>query len=75
MIRKILVASVGLVQVMIGVSSIVFSYVFHNELFGFQVFFGLSLEEKSLYLVVFLVIGLFSLLSGILFIQEWRDSI
>jgi hypothetical protein len=75
MIRKILVASVGLAQVMIGVSAIVFSYIFHYELFGFQFFFGLPLEEKSLYLVVFLMIGLFSLLSGILFIQKWRDAI
>lgn len=75
MIRQTLVTSIGLIQVMIGVSSIVFSYIFHYELFGFQIFYNLSPEEKSLYLVLFLAIGLFSLISGILFIQEWRDSI
>ena len=75
MIRQTIGATIGLVQVMIGVSSIIFSYVFHYELFGFQIFLNLSPEEKSLYLVLFLAIGLFSLISGILFIQKWRDSI
>ena len=75
MIRQTIVTAVGLLQVVIGVSSIVFSYVFHYELFGFQIFLNLSTEEKSLYLVLFLAVGLFSLISGILFIQEWRDSI
>lgn len=75
MVRQTLVTFFGLVQVMIGVSTIVFSYIFHYELFGFQIFLNLSPEEKSLYLVLFLAIGLFSLISGILFIQEWRDSI
>lgn len=75
LVRQTLVTFFGLVQVMIGVSTIVFSYIFHYELFRFQIFFNLSPEEKSLYLVLFLAIGLFSLISGILFIQEWRDSI
>ena len=75
MLRQTLVTSIGLVQVMIGVSSIVFSYIFHYEFFGFQIFLNVSIEEKALYLILFLAIGVFSLISGILFIQEWRDSI
>lgn len=68
-------AAVGMVQVIIGVSSIVFAYIFHYNIFDFQIAFNLSLEETSFYLLVFLAVGLFSLISGLFFIQEWRSSV
>jgi hypothetical protein len=75
MIRKILVAAIGMVQIIIGVSSIVFTYIFHYNMFDFQIVFNLSLEEISFYLLLFLAVGLFSLISGLFFIQEWRSSV
>jgi hypothetical protein len=74
MMRKILVGAIGMVQVVIGVSSIVFTYIFHSNMFDFQAVFNLSLEEVSFYLLLFLTVGIFSLISGLFFIQEWRSS-
>lgn len=75
MMRKTLVAAVGMAQVMIGVSSLVFIYILHYDQFDVQVVFNLSMEETSLYVLLFLAFGLFSLISGLLFIQEWRSSV
>jgi hypothetical protein len=74
-IRKILVATVGIAQVMIGFSSIVFIYILNFDLFDFRAAFNISMEEVSLYALLFLVFSLFSLISGFLFIQEWRSLV
>lgn len=68
-------AAVGMLQIIIGVSSIVFTYIFHYNMFDFQIVFNLSLEEISFYMLLFLAVGLFSLISGLFFIQEWRSSV
>jgi hypothetical protein len=75
MMGKILMAAVGMAQVIIGVSSIVFIYIFQNNMFDFQAIINLSTEQTSFYLLLFLAVGLFSLISGLFFIQKWRSSI
>jgi hypothetical protein len=74
MMRKKIVGAVGIIQVIIGVSSIVFTYIFHYNMFDFHAVFNFSLEEASFYLLLFLIVGIFSLISGLFFIQEWRSS-
>jgi len=73
MIRKIFVAAIGMMQVIIGVSSIFFIYIFYSHMFNFQIISTLPIEQTSFYLLLFLVVSFFSLISGLLFIQEWRS--
>lgn len=75
MMRKILVATIGIVQVIIGISSIIFVYLYNYDKFDFPVIFNLPPEETSFYLLIFLAFCLFSLISGLSFIQEWRNLV
>jgi polyferredoxin len=73
MIRKVFVAAVGVAQVMIGALSILFTYIFHSDLFNVQATFWIPTKNVSLYVLLFLVFSLFSLISGLSFVQEWRS--
>ncbi len=75
MMRKTFAAVVGMAQVVIGALSILFTYILHYDLFNVQAMFWIPAENVSLYVLLFLVFGLFSLISGISFIQEWRSYI
>lgn len=74
MMRKKIVGAIGIIQVIIGISSIVFTYIFHYNMFDFHSVFNFSSDEASFYLLLFLIVGIFSLISGLFFIQEWRRS-
>lgn len=75
MIRKTFAAIVGMVQVGIGALSILFTYILHRDLFDVQAMFHIPMENVPLYVLLFLVLGLFSTISGFSFIQEWRSYI
>lgn len=75
MIRKILAAAIGMIQLSMGVSLIVFVYIFHNNLFNFQDLLSIPLEQISFYMLFLTAIGFFSVISGLSFIQEWRKAI
>ena len=72
MIRKIFVAAVGITQVAIGFFSFILIYILHYNIFNFQTMFNISIENLPLY-VLLLFFGLFSMLSGFSFIQEWQS--
>ena len=74
MVRKILVAAIGLLQIGIGISLIIFIYFFYNNLFDFQIIFNIPSEYSSFYVLLLVGVGIFSLISGLTFIQEWRGS-
>lgn len=74
MVRKTLVAIIGLLQIVIGISLIIFIYIFYNNLFDFQIIFNIPSEYASFYVLLLVGVGIFSLISGLSFIQEWRSS-
>jgi len=73
MIRKTFAAILGMLQVGIGASSIIFTYFLHRDLFDIQDMFRVPMENVPLYVLLFFVLGLFSTISGVSFIQEWRS--
>ena len=75
MIRKILAAAIGMIQISIGISSIVFIYIFYNNLFDFHDVFNIPMEQISFYMLFLTAIGLFSVISGLSLVQEWRNAI
>lgn len=75
MIRKTFAAAVGTAQVVIGALLILFTYVLHYDLFNVQSMFRIRIENAPLYALLLLIVGLFSLVSGLSFIQEWRSYV
>ena len=75
MIRKTFAAAVGMAQVVIGALSILFTFILHYDLFNVQSMFSIPVENVPLYVLLFLVFALFSMISGLSFIQEWRSYI
>ena len=75
MIRKTFAATTGAAQVVISALSILFAYILHSDLFDVQAMFRIPMENVSLYALLFLVFGLFSMISGLSFIQEWRSQL
>jgi hypothetical protein len=75
MIRKTIAAATGAAQVVISALSILFAYILHSDLFDVQAMFRIPMENVSLYALLFLVFGLFSMISGLSFIQEWRSHL
>ena len=73
MIRKTFAVILGVVQVGIGASSILFTYILHRDLFYVQAMFRIPMENVPLRVLLLLVFGLFSTISGFSFIQEWRS--
>jgi len=74
MIRKTFAATTGAAQVVISALSILFAYILHSDLFDVQALFRISTENVSLFTLLFLVFGLFSLISGLSFMQEWQSQ-
>ena len=75
MVRKTFVAAVGMAQVVISAFSILFAHILNYDLFNVQAMFRITIENAPLYALLFLVFGLFSMISGLSFIQEWRSDI
>jgi hypothetical protein len=73
MIRKAFAAAVGTAQVMIGALLIIYTYVLYYDLFNVQSTFRIPIENAPLYALLLLIFGLFSLVSGLSFIQEGRS--
>jgi len=71
--RRILVAIVGTVQSMIGVLTIIFASILYIDLFGLQAWLNVTAEFLPLHMLVLLVFGFFSILSGLLLVCE-EDS-
>jgi hypothetical protein len=71
--RRILVAMVGTVQGLIGVLSVVSAYALYIDLFGFQEWLDVSTEFLSLYMLVLIAFGFFSIMSGLFLLTE-RES-
>lgn len=72
-LRRILVAMVGTVQGLIGLLAVVSAYALYIDLFGFQEWLDVSTEFLSLYMLVLIAFGFFSIMGGLFLLTE-RES-
>jgi len=68
--RKIVSKVVGVTQSGIGVLAIIFGYILYYNLFDIQGMLDASAQTVPLYLLLLLIFGLLSLISGLLLIYE-----
>jgi hypothetical protein len=68
--RRILSKIVGLTQTAIGGIAIVFAFLMYYNAFGIQTMVGVSVESIGLYLWVFIIFGLLSVISGLFLFNE-----
>ena len=61
---------VGLLQAFIGGMALIFAFLLFYNFFGVQAVLGLSVENIELYMLVFIVFGLFSIINGLLLFYE-----
>lgn len=71
--RITLLAIIGIIQSVLGVLAIIFAYIItYHDHFGVQTIIGVSRENMPLYMLLLLIFGIFSIISGFLLIHEWR---
>jgi hypothetical protein len=68
--RKTLSKTIGLAQTTIGGIAMVFAFLSFNDVFGIQTMIGVSPESIGLYLWVFIIFGLLSIISGLFLFYE-----
>jgi hypothetical protein len=68
--RRIFSKIVGLTQTAIGGIAIVFAFLIFYDAFSIQAMVGLSGEGIGLYLWVFIIFGLLSVMSGLFLFNE-----
>jgi hypothetical protein len=68
--RKILAKTVGLIQTALGGLAMVFAFFLFYDIFNIQTAFGFPAESMGLYLWVFIIFGLLSIISGLFLFYE-----
>lgn len=68
--RRILVAIVGTIQSLIGLLAAVFVYILYIDFFGLRAWLNVTEEFLPLYMLVLIVFGFFSILSGLFLLTE-----
>jgi len=69
-VRKIVSKVVGVAQSGIGVLAIIFCYILYYNLFDIQGMLNVSAQNVPLYMLVLLIFGLISVISGFFLIYE-----
>ncbi len=69
-VKRILSKIVGLIQTAIGGLTMVFAFFLFYNLFNIQAVLGFSAEAIGLYLWVFIIFGLLSIISGLFLFYE-----
>ena len=72
--RKTLATVVGTVQSTLGVLVVIFTYFLHTNLFGLQENLNVSAEFVPLFMLILIVFGLFSIISGVFLLTEGEES-
>jgi len=67
--RKVSIA-VGLAQSVVGAFATVFAYVLYLNLFGMQAVLNVPQRDVRLYMLVLIVFGLLSIISGLFLVNE-----
>jgi hypothetical protein len=68
--RQTLSKTIGLTQTTIGGIAIVFAFLSFYNVFGIQAMLGVSPDSIGLYLWVFIIFGLLSIISGLFLFYE-----
>jgi hypothetical protein len=68
--KRILSKTIGLIQTAIGGIAMVFAFLSFYNVFGIQEMLGVSKESIGLYLWVFIIFGLLSIISGLFLFYE-----
>jgi hypothetical protein len=69
-IKRVISRAVGLTQTIIGGMSIIFAFISFYNVFNVQASLGFSGENIELYMLVFIVFGLLSIISGLFLFYE-----
>jgi hypothetical protein len=69
-IRRTLSKIVGVMQTALGGLTMVFAFLSYYNVFGIQTMLGVSAEGIGLYLWIFIIFGLLSVISGLILFYE-----
>ena len=69
-VRKIISRVVGVAQSGMGVLAVIFAYLLYYNLFDVQGMLNASSQNAPLYMLLLLIFGLFSVISGFFLIYE-----
>ena len=69
-IRRTLTNIVGVMQTALGGLAMVFAFLAYYNVFGMQTMLGVSAEGIGLYLWIFIIFGLLSVISGLILFYE-----
>ena len=69
-IRRTLTNIVGVMQTALGGLTMVFAFLAYYNVFGIQTMLGVSAEGIGLYLWIFIIFGLLSVISGLILFYE-----
>lgn len=68
--RKKVSTVVGCTQIVIGAFASIFAYVLYHDFFGVQEVLNVSREDVLLYMLILIVFGLLSIISGLFLMTE-----
>lgn len=69
-IRRTLSKIIGVMQTALGGIAMVFAFLSYYNVFGIQTMLGVSAEGIGLYLWIFIIFGLLSVISGLILFFE-----
>ena len=69
-IRRTLSKIIGVMQTVLGGIAMVFAFLSYYNVFGIQTIFGVSAESIGIYLWIFIIFGLLSVISGLILFYE-----
>lgn len=72
--RKPLAVIVGIIQSIMAVLAVIFSCSLYFNFFGIQTWLNLTVEFYHFHVLVLLVFGFFSIISGLFLVHEWLES-
>ncbi|MDH5266488.1 MAG: hypothetical protein OEW62_02280 [Candidatus Bathyarchaeota archaeon] len=72
--RRALTVIVGIVQSIIAVLIVIFACLLYFNFFDVQTWLNAAARFSYVYLLTLLVFGFFSIISGLLLVQEWLES-
>ena len=73
-LRRTLMFIVGILQIMMALLIVIFACVLYFNFFNFQTWLNAAVEFSYIHLSALLVFGFFSIVSGLLLVQEWVES-
>jgi hypothetical protein len=73
-VRRTVTFIVGILQIAMALLIAIFSCVLYFNFFDFQTWLNAAVEFSYVHLSALLFFGFFSIVSGLLLVQEWLES-